>query len=115
MWLATQHGFFSIVHKGLFLHVRSRAHADLLSLLDTASMSSQAILVDKGTDYRFRVLLNLQELLAVMAALAQTVDYSNFKARIAALPEQRPKLEAYHELWWRLKELQERVNARRVG
>lgn len=115
MWLATKHGFYSVVHKNHFFQVRGRTREDLHGLLVAANMEHIDILVDTGTDYGFRVLLQLPELFTIMATLAQGIDYSNFKDRIASLPEQRPKLEAYHELWRRLKQLQDRVNARRGG
>lgn len=41
-------------------------------------------------------------------ALECSVDYPNFKSRIARLPAQRQKLDAYHDLWHALYRLQDR-------
>ena len=50
-------------------------------------------------DYRYRVIIDQKELAQLMAVLAGTLDYGNFKSMIAATPGQRGKLHAYHEIW----------------
>jgi len=41
-----------------------------------------------------------------MSVLADSLDYGNFKSMIAARPEQRGKLHAYHEIWHVMADLQ---------
>lgn len=40
-----------------------------------------------------------QEVFDIMSALAESIDYDNFKGVIPATPNQRPKLDAYHKVW----------------
>ncbi len=40
-----------------------------------------------------------QEIFEIMSARAESIDYDNFKAAIAATPGQRHKLDAYHRVW----------------
>ena len=41
-----------------------------------------------------------------MACLAATLDYDNFKSKIDRTPDQKSKLDAYHEIWSVMAELQ---------
>ncbi len=41
-----------------------------------------------------------------MACLASTLDYDNFKSKIGRTPDQKSKLDAYHEIWGVMAELQ---------
>jgi hypothetical protein len=47
-----------------------------------------------------------------MRRLAETIDYPNFKSRVAERPDQRAKGHAYHEVWdtmWALQEEPEKT------
>lgn len=97
MWIASKHGFISIVaHRDnpeLYIF-RAREKNDLSSLFEV-----QLIQETPEADYAFRVFVPRKEALAVMAALLKGIDYPNFKSSIAQNPEQRHKLSAYHEIW----------------
>jgi hypothetical protein len=102
MWLMTRHGFFSIVEKpekGTF-HLRSRERRDLQNLIQRvpalAACGAQVIDTPDG-DYAARILIGKPELDTVMAFLGDSIDYSNFKSRIATTPDQAHK--PYHEVW----------------
>lgn len=105
MWLMTQHGFFSIVKKDEAIHVRARARADLENLKRVARLRA-TILEWSGADYRWRLLVDERGLRAILATLADTLDYPNFKDRIRKLPDQRGKKDAYNGIWARLAILQ---------
>lgn len=106
MWLATQHGFYSIVQKApQEYHIRSRFRNDLQNLLRLSGLAVE-ILEWEHADYRYRIIVNRKEFLSVMASLAIFLDYPNFKARIAELPDQREKLTAFHTIWAILARLQ---------
>jgi len=107
MWLATKHGFYSIVQKppGQF-HVRARVRQDLVNLLDLVRKELE-ILDWPSADYRFRIIVQHRDLGEIMAALAVSLDYANFKNQIANSPDQRVKLDAFHEVWAILAGLQE--------
>ena len=106
MWLATQHGFYSIVRKAPSeFHIRGRVRKDLENLLLLVD-KDHAILEWPLADYRFRIIVQKQDFTEIMAALALALDYPNFKACIAATPDQRPKLKAFHEIWELLSDLQ---------
>ena len=99
MWLATQHGFYSIVQKpaGQF-HVRTRCEKDLENLIALADLEAPLHHTTDG-DYAWRIIVGQQEVSAIMAALATSIDYSNFKDRIHGTPGQEDKLPAYSRLW----------------
>jgi hypothetical protein len=99
MWLFTKRGFYSIVQKkGGEFHIRARMKQDLENLKDLAEIKRQVILT-RDADYRYRLVVNQVEVVAALMALAQDIDYSNFKNCIAADSYQRKKLPALHEIW----------------
>ncbi len=99
MWLATQHGFYSIVQKpaGQF-HVRARCKQDLENLIALVSVEAPLHHTTDG-DYAWRIVVGQPEVSKIMAALATSIDYSNFKDRIHELPDQRDKSSIYSRLW----------------
>ncbi len=80
MWLCTQHGFFSI---------------DMENLVKLCGAAWPIIVCGQA------------EVSDVMAKLATAIDYSNFKSRIHAKPDQADKSSAYSQLWSHLYDLQE--------
>lgn len=99
MWIASQLGFFSIVQKEGAFHVRARVEGDLKSLVKASGVKAK-IEEWPNADYRWRIRLKSQSSLGlVFLALQASVDYPNFKNRVAELPEQRNKLRAYSNLW----------------
>lgn len=97
MWIASKLGFYSIVQKmpGEF-HVRARVRDDLERLRDRVGPDLE-IFETLDSDYRFRFIV--EDPAGVMLALADSIDYHNFKSQIASDPAQRDKLHAYHNLW----------------
>ncbi len=99
MWLATQHGLYSIVQKTAGrIHVRTRCRKDLENLIYLSGIEAQVHNTTAG-DYAWRIIVGHPELSAIMAALAASIDYPNFKARIHEKPDQKCKLPAYSRLW----------------
>jgi hypothetical protein len=74
MWLATQHGFYSIVQKpaGQF-HVRARCKQDLENLTSLVGIESRPHNTTDG-DYAWRIVVGQKEVARIMAALATTID-----------------------------------------
>ena len=105
MWLATKHGFYSIVQKspGEF-HVRGRFREDLENLLRLVG-KDLPIHEWPAADYRYRVIVGQRDLSNIMAVLAVSLDYPNFKSQIARTPDQHRKLDAFHRIWAILAEL----------
>jgi hypothetical protein len=99
MWLATQHGFYSIVQKpiGQF-HVRARCREDLENLITLADIGSPLHHTSDG-DYAWRIVVGQKDVSTIMAVLATSIDYRNFKDRIHETPDQEDKLPAYSCLW----------------
>lgn len=100
MWLITKHGFYSIVEKepGIF-HVRARERADIENLLQGVPLPEVEILESNSNDYRYRVIVGKDEVLNIMRFFGDTIDYSNFKNKIAATPGQSHKHHAYGKIW----------------
>ena len=99
MWLATQHGFYSIVQKpGSQFHVRTRCKQDIENLIALVGLEAPLHHTTDG-DYAWRIIVGQPEVNAIMAALATSIDYSNFKGRIHETHDQEDKLPAYSRLW----------------
>lgn len=97
MWIFTQIGFFSAVRAdparvdGLpkdrpYVMVRARVEEDLVNLQGLWSElyegEAPEILRWKGRDYPARVILAQEEWVQLAAALAEDIDYPNFKSRV---------------------------------
>jgi hypothetical protein len=114
MWLATQHGFFSLVRKGPDeYHLRARERRDIenareLLLGDAKKKESAALEIREWdrADYRFRLVLPRRLALIFVAEVAARIDYSNFKGRIHDTPDQAHKGPAYMRVWSTLYSLQ---------
>ena len=99
MWLATQHGFYSIVQKESDLYfARARVRQDLENLLTLLNWDLE-IHEWEQADYRFRIMLGRVQILELMVRLGSDLDYPNFKGRIYERAAQRDKLDAYHDIW----------------
>lgn len=111
MWIASKHGFYSIVRKNDLFHVRARARKDLLKLTAATDGALDAGMISESphADYRWRLVLSAAEMEFVWAALAESVDYPNFNSQIAATPGQRDKLPIYHEVWHLLYDYQQNL------
>ncbi|HSI82960.1 MAG: hypothetical protein ACAI35_19360 [Candidatus Methylacidiphilales bacterium] len=94
MWIFTQHGFYSVVKKETTWHIRARAKQDLVNLGLTPVKSYP------GSDYPWRCIIEDEvQWNAIMKQLAASVDYPNFKGRIAEKADQRHRLHQYHDIW----------------
>ncbi|MGJ8653069.1 MAG: hypothetical protein ACSHX8_07330 [Opitutaceae bacterium] len=107
MWLATQHGFYSIVQKEEDLYfVRARIQKDLENLIDSFCLDAE-IQIWPTADYRFRIIVNKNDFLQILLDLGAALDYSNFKGRIAQVDDQREKLGPYHRIWEMMEDMQD--------
>ena len=99
MWIASQFGFYSIVCKGEDqFHVRARVRSDLENLL-VATDLDEKIHENDISDYKYRLVVGHDAVRKITSTLAETLDYPNFKNKIAETPSQEPKLDAYHQIW----------------
>lgn len=98
MWLMTKHGFYSIVERrpGEF-HVRSRERQDIENLVARVPLQDTKIFDTPDADYAVRVVVDRDTVRTIMAFLAETLDYPNFKAKVDATPDQAKK--PYHKVW----------------
>ena len=109
MWLATQHGFFSIVQKESDLYfIRARVRQDLENLVQLAGLEGEQSEIHEWpqADYRYRIFVDFETLLEVMVQLTARLDYPNFKGRIYEREDQAHKLGAYHRIWELMSDLQ---------
>lgn len=99
MWLFTKRGFYSIVRKSDDeWHVRARAKKDLENLLALVG-AKHKVHRSVDADYRWRIVCGTADARQMIARLSEDIDYSNFKGKIAATPDQADKLRAYHDIW----------------
>jgi hypothetical protein len=118
MWIATKIGFYSIVlrpekegAKNSVYHLRARTGSDIdavISLLEPVLKRALRLFETPDVDYHWRIILKPEELAPALAALAETVDYPNFKDEIHASETQADKLDGYSDLWTALYDLQSR-------
>lgn len=113
MWIASRHGFYSVVFKAdestsgkEVIHIRARVKKDLLNLSELCKQHAISLggynRVQRsyaGGDYPWRMIVPKREFFNVMSVLASDLDYPNFKSEVAKQPDQREKLNAYHYLW----------------
>lgn len=106
MWIASKHGWFSIVRKGQSYHVRARQRRDLMALSEacwwpgiSAGEGPPVRRSYPGSDYPWRMIINAPELRLIMGVLAAGVDYENFKGMIHDRPSQAAKASGYGRMW----------------
>ena len=100
MWVFTQYGFFSIVHKDSDEHhllVRARFRGDLERLRKKEPRLGRTI-VTEDADYRFRAFIPREAAAELFATLMRELMYGNFKAHAAEFLGTE-HLSAYHEVW----------------
>lgn len=103
MWLATKHGFFSVVQsdirKDQFM-VRARAEKDLENLItECVSLKGKRIKKSLDSDYMFRIFISKQELDILMIFISDSINYSNFKDKIHTIKNQKDKVPYYMKIW----------------
>lgn len=77
MWICMNDGFVSIVESSdpERLLVRARRLDDLENFVG----SGKKILVDAGTDYKYRTTMSREEVTEVLSRRILNIDYTNFK------------------------------------
>lgn len=110
MWIISDIGFFSIVQKpediptGM-LTIRSRVRSDLETLGERHLKFVTAITENDTSDYRYRAKAMQTDVAVAMASLASSINYSNFKDRVAKVQEPT-RAHLYGEVWQTLYQLQ---------
>lgn len=101
MWMATKNGFFSIVKiKGSNRYfIRARVKKDLLNCFP-----SDRIFKSDKTDYRFRVVVDKEELNNFVLSNSE-IEYTNFKDSLKGT-NQEDKLQPYYQIWWAMYDYQ---------
>ena len=99
MWLATKHGFYSIVKKEDGFHVRARIKKDLENLLKECGYSRHRIQEDELADYRFRAIVSQIGIDRIFETLSKGIDYDNFKNKIRDTEDQFDKMLPYGTIW----------------
>lgn len=104
MWLFTPFGFFSVVahrHEPEMLLVRSRARADLGSLLAELEGDDAHVPIQRtpDADYPYRVTLRRETVVELMTRFVMTgLDYPNFKNAVADR-QGYERASTYHDVW----------------
>jgi hypothetical protein len=107
MWLITTRGFYSVVadhYEDGNVLVRARVREDLEALGDL--IPGLEVEETPERDYRFRASVPREVWTATAGALAEEIDYPNFKNAVAE--RQGPeRAGTYGRVWWTLLDLQE--------
>lgn len=114
MWLFTRYGFYSIVsaRQGgrrhgpidpdqLMVRARRREHLEALQARFPEALGSVPIADSTDTDYAHRIVVPKATWVRVAAALAEEIEYGNFKSEVAShLGAGGAAYEhALHEVW----------------
>jgi hypothetical protein len=103
MWLYANKGFLSIVedfHNKERLLVRGRFNGDIEAFFPNAE-----VLVDVGTDYKYRTFLPREEVVeTVKSYMENELNYSNYKNSV----KDGRRLSTYHQVWNTMYEAQEK-------
>jgi hypothetical protein len=124
MWLFTKDGFFRVVcaRQGdgahgrpvdlskVMVRARSRRHLEALKTRYPQYLAACDIVEFQGSDYACRIFVDKATWTAVIADLADDIDYDNFKA---AVGRHRPSADrayeaALHDVWQVMHGLQAR-------
>lgn len=102
MWIFTEFGFFSVVHKegdeNSVLTVRARVRKDLERLKERNPLVGD-IEAESGTDYEFRVRVNRAILVSIMRDAIYDIDYDNFKSAVKKR-QGRKRHDIYSMVWY---------------
>lgn len=107
MWLVTTRGFYSVVadhHEDGHVLVRARVREDLEALADL--IPGLDVEETPERDYRFRASVPRELWAAAAVALADEIDYPNFKNAVAER-QGSERAGTYGRVWWTLLDLQE--------
>jgi len=107
MWLATKHGFYSIVcahgpdgkpHPELMM-IRARKHSHLVNL-QRFHDDLGLIRKSEGTDYPYRIFAGRDVVLSMVARLAAEIYYDNFKGVVTiTMPKDAAYKKFLHSVW----------------
>ena len=108
MWIFTTQGFYSVVQhvdRPEQVIVRCRTREDLEALGE--QIPSLEPFEDAGADYRYRAVVDRSDWVAALSALAEQLDYPNFKNEVANR-QGYERSALYGHLWSALRPLQPR-------
>ena len=124
MWLFTKYGFYSAVcarvgdgRQGqpvdadrIMVRARLRSHLEALKARFGDVLGDCNIKEYMGTDYAFRMFVGKKAWSDTVKALADEIDYDNFKSKVAAHQGDRGSAyeRALHEVWSVMYSLQAR-------
>ena len=98
MWIFTETGFVSAVknteHEGKY-SVRARDKESLAGLIESTGAE---LIVTSHTDYPYRVIITPGEFIKWVNDQASTIDYPNFKSRVAQTRGYE-YVDALHDVW----------------
>jgi hypothetical protein len=107
MWICSTVGYYSIARRGQpgAWQVRARCDGDLERLRDLAGLKTE-ILSTPEREHPFRMLVDSDGLQRVFAALAQSIQYPEFKRSVESHAHQHNKLLAYEDFFKAMRKVQ---------
>lgn len=113
MWLFTQYGFFSVVcaRQGrgavgqpvdldrMMVRSRSKEHLVALQQRFEPQLGESPIVETDNSDYRYRIFIPKIAWNTIQSALADEIDYDNFKSAVSKAGGTTEYLHALHDVW----------------
>ena len=117
MWIFSKYGFFSVTQHAKRkdnIQIRARLESDLAQLKARFRHLDRCPIIETpDADYRWRIVIARWKWELIGAELTADLDYSNFKGKIAQIPEQRDKGQMLHRIWDLHHDMQERATPRK--
>lgn len=113
MWIFTQYGFFSVVcaREGngsmsqpvdcdrMMVRARAKKHLVALRKRFNQQLADLPILETDNSEYRYRVFISKTVWSTIQSALAEEIDYDNFKSAVGKAGSDSDYLESLHNVW----------------
>lgn len=121
MWVFTKYGFFSIAcarnsngevgQDTVMVRARGDEHPrNLQERFPGTVIAAAKIQINRGTDYKFRIIVPKRDWLSALSEMASEQSWSNFKNEAASFARLKKQgsayLQALHQVWESMSQLQ---------
>lgn len=109
MWIATEHGWFSIVRshenrRQMLVRARDKQHIDnILQYMDWRA--KYEIIDTPNNDYPYRIIVESDDATDMISDMAEDINYSNFKEHVGETHGHGAYLVFLHDVWARARRL----------
>jgi hypothetical protein len=108
MWLATEYGFYSFVHRAPDrYYIRARTRGELENLLSATAFEREIYHLPEDR-YPFSLIVSREDFARIMAGLALALDDPVLRKRVPDSGEPEDRTESFRRIWELLSDLERR-------